>query len=120
MDKNDKLPKQRTLTQNSSIHKYCEMVARELCNQGQTMQDVIKKITLTEITPTTYSVKEIIFKPLQEATLGKKSTTQLTTAEVDQVYKIMSMFLSKQFEIDLPFPSQENTDSYITSLEQSQ
>lgn len=110
-------PKQRSMSQNRALHKYCEMVAKELENQGVTMQDVVKKVDMVEILPTTRTVKEIIFKPIQEATLGKKSTTELSTVEVSKVYEVMSMFLAKQFKISLPFPSQEDTDSYIKSLE---
>src|SRR3990167_11370310 len=106
---------QRTLTQNSAIHKYFELVARELQNQGQTMQQVIKKINWCEITPTKQSVKEIIWRPIQEEVCGKKSTTELTTSEVDQIYQITAMFLAKQFKISIPFPSIEETDEYLTS-----
>lgn len=111
------MPPQRTKQQNKSLHKYLGMVALELANQGQTMQDVVKKISLVEITPTTQSIKEVLWKPIQEATLGKVSTTELTTAEINKVYEVMSMFLSKEFEISLPFPSQENSPNYIQSYE---
>jgi hypothetical protein len=112
-----KQPLKRTITQNKALHKYFELIAQELQNQGQTMQGVIKKIDMCEITPTTRTVKEIIFKPIQEATLGKKSTTELTTSEINQVYEIMSMFLAKEFEISIPFPSYEQSDNYIKSYD---
>ena len=57
------------------MHKYCEMVAKELENMGFTMQEVVRRVDMIEITPTTRSVKEIVWKPIEEATLGKKSTT---------------------------------------------
>ena len=109
--------KQRTLKQNSAIHKYLEMVARELQNQSQTMQGVVEKISWTEITPTLKSVKEVLWRPIQETVVGKKSTTELTTAEVNKVYEIISMFLAKEFEISLPFPNIEETDNYLKSLD---
>jgi hypothetical protein len=112
-----KQPHKRTLTQNSALHKYLEMVAHELQNQGQTMQNVVRKVDMVEITPTTQTVKEIIWRPIQEITLGKKSSTELSTAEINKVYEIMSMFLAKEFEISLPFPSQELTDNYLQSYE---
>ena len=107
----------RTILQNASLHKYLTMVAHELENQGQTMTDVIKKWPTVEITPTMNSVKEIIWRPVQNMQVGKKSTTELTTSEVDKIYQIVSMFLSRQFGISLPFPSQENTEEYIKSLD---
>lgn len=102
------MEKQRTELQNKALHKYFEMVAHELRNQGQTMQDVIKKIDFCEITSTKQSVKDIIWRPIQETVVSKKSTTELTKHEVNEVYEIVSMFLSKQFGIDLPFPNDED------------
>lgn len=96
--------KQRTLNQNRAIHLYLKMVAHELQNQGQTMRDVIQKLPEVEILPTTGTLKENLWKPIQKASLGKESTTELETAEVTLVYDIMSIFLSKQFQIDIPFP----------------
>lgn len=98
----------RTQRQNRSIHKYCELIARELQNQGQTLQTVTKKIDMVEITPTTHTIKEVLYKPIMEVVTGKKSTTELSTAEVNKVYEIISMFLSKEFGISLPFPSNED------------
>jgi hypothetical protein len=119
MDKDDKQPIQRTSTQNKAIHVYLEMVARELSNQGQTLQGVVKQIAWTEITPTKQAIKEVLWRPVMEIVTGKKSTTELTTAEVSKVYEIISMFLAKNFSIDLPFPSEENTDEYLSSLDET-
>ena len=107
----------RTLTQNRGLYKYFELIAHELQNQGHTMNDVVEKYSAIEIYPTTHSVKEVLWKPIMTALLGKSSTTELTTKEINQVYDAVSMFLAKQFGISLPFPSQENTEEYIKSLE---
>ena len=95
----------RTPIQNNALHLYFEQVAHELKNQGQTMQNIIKKFEFCEIIPTKQSVKDIIWRPIQETVVSKKSTTELTKHEVNEVYEIVSMFLSKQFQIDLPFPN---------------
>lgn len=118
LDQKDTIPHpKRSNQQNKAIHKYLDLVAHELQNQGQTLQDIVKKVDMIEITPTTETLKSNIWKPIQEAMLGKKSTTELTTAEVNQVYEIISMFLSKNFQIDLPFPSYEDTDNYLKSYD---
>ncbi len=116
--KNDKVPVQRSKLQNRAIHAYLTMVANELQNQGQTMQDVVKVITKVEITPTKENVKEIIWREIQKALYGKVSTTELTTDQVSKIYEVMSMFLAREFEIDLPFPSEEQTTNYLKSLDQ--
>ena len=98
-------PKQRTELQNKAIHLYLTWVAHELENQGQTMQNVVKAITKVEITPTMQNVKEMIWREIQKTMFKKESTTFLTKHEVTQVYEVMSMWLSKNFQIDLPFPN---------------
>jgi hypothetical protein len=98
----------RTDRQNRAIHKYLEMVAHELSNQGQTMNGVVAKMTTTESPPTKNSVKEVIWKPIQTILCGKKSTTELSTAEVNKVYEVVSQFLANQFQISLPFPTYED------------
>lgn len=106
--KKEVLPKQRTELQNNALHLYFEMIAKELQNQGQTMQNVVKKFDFCEITPTKQSVKDIIWRPIMETVVSKKSTTELTKHEVTEVYEIVSMFLSKQFGISIPFPNDED------------
>ena len=108
MTEENKEEKKRTITQNKSIHKYFELVAEELCNQGQTMQNVIKKINKVEILPTRESVKVIIWHEIQKALFGKVSTTELSTGEINKVYEVMSAFLIREFGIDIPFPSIES------------
>lgn len=111
------LEQKRTIRQNKALHVYLTLIAHELSNQGQTMQSVVKKLDFCEITPTKESVKSVIWKPIQEMVVGKKLTRELNTAEINKVYEIVSMFLSKQFQISLPFPSEEQTQEYLSSLE---
>jgi hypothetical protein len=101
-------PKQRTEQQNKSIHLYLTWVARELQNQGQTLQNVVSKINKVEIVPTMYNLKEVVWREIQKSHLGKESTTLLTKHEVDEIYGIMSMWLAKNFGISLPFPNDED------------
>ena len=107
----------RTKRQNDALHLYLTLVAHELENGGYTMQDVVKKITTIEIPPTKDTVKSIIWKPIQNVLFEKKSTTELTTGEVNRVYEVMAQFLAQQFQISLPFPSEEDTINYLKSLE---
>lgn len=102
------IAKQRTEQQNKAIHLYLTWVARELQNQGQTMQNVVKAITKVEITPTMQNIKELVWREIQKTMFEKESTTFLTKHEVDEVYRVMSMWLSKNFGIDLPFPNDED------------
>lgn len=101
-------PKQRTLSQNSALHLYLTQVAAELDRQGHTMQDVVQKITKVEIKPTMHNVKEMIWREIQKAQLGKDSTTFLNKQEdIDKVYEVMNKWLGTYFEIHIPWPNDE-------------
>lgn len=119
MTKDTTTKKQRSNQQSKAIHVYVQMVADELCNQGQTLQNVIQHINRVEITPTKENVKQVVWHEIQKALFGKKSTTELTTDEVNKVYEVMSMFLAREFEISLPFPSEEQSDNYLKSYDQN-
>lgn len=100
-------PKQRTIPQNSALHLYLTQVANELDRQGHTLQDVVKAIRKVEIKPTMHNIKEVVWREIQKAQLGKDSTTFLTKTEIDEVYDVMNKWLGLNFEIHIPFPSDE-------------
>jgi hypothetical protein len=60
-----------------------------------------------EIAWNDYMVKEYLWRPLQKAILGKKSTTELTTKEIDQVFDTLTRHLGQKLGIELQFPSIE-------------
>lgn len=106
-EKKNSADKQRTIQQNKALHLYLSQVANELDRQGHTMQNVVQKITKVEIKPTLYNVKEMIWREIQKAVLGKDSTTFLEKNELDQVYDVMNKWLGTYFEIYIPFPNDE-------------
>ena len=97
----------RSIQQNKAIHKYCDLVAKELNREGHTMQDVIKKITRVEIEPDMKNVKDILWREIQKVVVHKKSTTELETDEVDKVFNTMNNFLGREFGVHVPFPNHE-------------
>ena len=108
MDKDLINQKQRTDSQNRALHLYLTQVANELDRQGHTMQDVVKKITKVEIKPTMHNVKEMIWREIMKAQLGKESTTFLAKQEdIDKCYDVMNKWLGTYFEIHIPFPNDE-------------
>ncbi len=104
--------KQRTLTQNNSIHLYCKMIAEVFNDFGITHKfkgvasgkDLEVRFTMT-------LVKEVIWRPIQMSLFGKKSTTKLTTKEVSEIAQPLEKFIAENFAIDLPFPSKENKEN---------
>ena len=50
----------------------------------------------------------MLWKPIQEAVLQKKSTTELKRKEIDDVYDTINLALGQKFGIHVPFPTIEN------------
>jgi hypothetical protein len=110
MEKEDK---KRTLTQNNSIHKFCELLSEELDNAGLDIKRTLKEEF--EIPWSPERVKELLWKPLQEAMLDKTSTTQLTTKEVSKVYEVLNRWLGTKHGLHVPWPSEEDQTNKKTN-----
>ncbi len=94
--------RQRTLQQNKSLHLYCEMVAEALNDAGFDMRRTLKHDV--EIPWTKDTVKDYLWRPIQEALLQKESTTELDTAEPSKVYEILSRHLAQKLGISVVWP----------------
>ena len=96
----------RTLKQNNALHKYFEMLAEELNNAGY---DVKKTLSSKLEHPWNAElIKELIWRPVQEACLGKKSTTELSKQkDIDVIYDVINRHMGQNFGIYVPFPSEE-------------
>ena len=79
------------------------MLADELNDAGLDMKKVLKPGV--DIPWTKESIKEYIWRPIQQAQLSKKSTTELTTKEIDSVFDTINRHLGEKFGIHVPFPS---------------
>lgn len=105
------MEKQRTLKQNNSIHKYCELLAKELNTLGLDMRIVLKPDY--KIWWTMENIKENIFKPVASAMYNVDSTTKLERQQVDKVHEQIMFMLGEKFGVEyIPFPSVESTDDY--------
>lgn len=105
--------KQRTIQQNKSIHKGCQNVADVLIENGISLNKVIQNL---EIRPSMESVKDI-FRSIAESKYGIKSTTELKSNQVTEVWEDLIKSVSETTGIYIPFPSQESTEEYLKSLE---
>jgi hypothetical protein len=100
---NDK-PK-RTDKQNRALHLYFGWVADELNNAGLCRRLKTEKLGELEISWTKESVKDSFWKPIQEALLGNKNTSELTTKEFGEVYEHVNLYLTNK-GISVPFPKE--------------
>lgn len=96
---------QRTNQQNKALHVLFRLLAEELNNAGLDMRTVLKPEV--NIDWNDKMIKEYLWRPVQEVQLGKKSTTELTTVEIDKVFDTINRHLGEKFGLHVPFPSIE-------------
>lgn len=101
------MDEQRTAQQNKALHLFFEHVAKALNDAGLDMRKVMKPTV--EIPWMKETVKEYLWRTVQDWQLGKKSTTELTKQEVDKVYETLNAHLGK-LGVHVPFPSEEEVN----------
>ena len=97
---------QRTLQQNKAIHVLFNLLAETLNENGLDMRKTLKPEIDIPWSP--QSVKEFLWRPIMQAQLSKKSTTEMTTIELDQVFETINKHIGQKFHIHIPFPSIED------------
>jgi hypothetical protein len=97
--------KPRTTSQNKALHLLYELIAQELNDHGLDMRVVLKPEV--DIPWSKETVKNFIWRPIQKAQLGKESTTELTTKEVQEVTETINRHFGEKFGLHVPFPSVE-------------
>ena len=93
----------RTAQQNKALHLLFQMIADELNESGLDMRKALRPEV--DIPWTKETIKEYIWRPVMESQLMKKSTTELTTTEVDQVFETINRFLAVRYQVHVPFPT---------------
>lgn len=96
----------RTGQQNRALHLYFTLLAKELNEAGLSVQLVLKERMELDFTPD--MVKELIWRPVQQAVLKKRSTKALEKQkDIDTVYDHVNRFVSEKFGMHVQFPSHE-------------
>lgn len=95
----------RTSIQNRALHLYFELLAEALNDAGlEQSKDLIPNVNIPWNAD---SVKNQLWRRIQQHQLGKSSTTQLTTKEVDQVFNTLNRWLGESLGVHVPFPRDE-------------
>jgi hypothetical protein len=100
---------QRSLAQNAALHKYCELLAKELNDAGLDMKKVLTK--KPDIPWSMLTVKEHLWKPIQEAMTGKTSTAQAEKKEYIDVYEVLNRHISGKFGLSVPWPCKDEEEN---------
>jgi hypothetical protein len=101
----EKTEKSRTLRQNKALHLYFTHLADKLNSAGYDMKKTLKESV--DIPWDSNTIKNYIWRPIQEAQLGKKSTTELTTKEIDLIFDTINRHLGEKFGLHVMFPNIE-------------
>lgn len=97
----------RTLTQNASLHLWCEMLADELNAAGLDMRTTLK--AEVEIPWCGLTVKKHLWKPVQELVISKLSTADADRVEYTKVLEVMERYMASSHGITVPeWPSKES------------
>lgn len=100
-----KKSKYRTLTQNAALHLMFEQLAQELNSKGLDQRKVLSE--RIEIPWSKDSVKDFLWRPVQDSMFKTTSTTDLKSNEIDEVFKILQRHLNQKLNIGIEFPSIE-------------
>jgi hypothetical protein len=104
----------RTKKQNASIHLFFRLLADELNANNLDMRKVLKPEVQIEWNEK--AIKEYLWKPIQEACVAKKSTTELTTSEVNEIYEILNRHIGQKWGVHVEFPNEAMTENYLRSF----
>lgn len=82
---------------------FFKLLADTLNDAGLDQRKVLKPGI--EIPWTGETIKEQLWRPIQELYLKKRSTTELDTKDINNVYEVLNRHLAEKFGIHEPFPS---------------
>jgi len=109
--------KQRSTAQNKSLYKWFEEVSAECEAQGVDRKTMVEDLSDASIPITGKFIKEVIWFHYMVAMYGKESTAQLTTKEMTEVEKVVTLHLQENYGLQTKWPSQEEQsflETYIT------
>lgn len=100
---------QRTPTQNNALYKYFELLAEALNEAGWDMKKTLKEEV--EIPWTKESVKNHLWRPIQEIMLEKHSTTEMNTKDPSEIYAVLDRHLSSKTGVHVEWPTNETKET---------
>ena len=95
----DKPKKQRTLSQNSSMHLWCQELAQEANNKGIRLKALVETLNV-DVTP---EAVKMMIQEIGKVKYGKNKTSTFDTKEMTECCKEVDLiFLEKGIKIDFP------------------
>ena len=98
--------KQRSNKQNASLHKYLALLSEALNDAGYDCFNFFKEGFAMPWNERL--VKELIWRPVQQVVIDKKSTTEADTIQYSEIYDVINAHMSQNKHIFVPWPSNES------------
>ena len=96
----------RSNQQNNSLHKGLRNLAESLSDAGLDMKKVLKPEV--EIPWTAESAKEFLFNPVARIMFDGKTSSELTTTEIQEVWDVLNRHTGEKFGVTVPWPDRFN------------
>jgi len=97
----------RTQQQNKALHVYFTLISHELNELGSEFCYSGLNNNSFSLMYTPEIVKEFVFKPIMVTMYGIKSTTKLTSIEINEMIDIITKFFGEK-GVEMSFPSYES------------
>jgi hypothetical protein len=99
----------RSDQQRKAIEVYCRELGEALNDGGFDMK-IVFAVKTVDIPWNQERVKDLIWRQIQQAMFGKKSTTQLEKTEVSEIYEVVNRHIAENFGVHVEFPSEERVE----------
>lgn len=100
----------RTTRQNSALHLLFTIISSQLNEMGIEYQYFGLKGKVMSMMHTPHIVKEFVWRPIQMALYGIKSTTKINTEQINEIVDVLAKFFSEK-GIVIQFPSKEQIEN---------
>lgn len=88
---------------NKAYFAWLTEIARDCENRGVTLPMILSKMQHMEVRPTKKNLHETIAMAWIETAACKKSSTELTTKEMQELIDALTLFFSHYCDCDIPF-----------------
>lgn len=92
--------KMRTAAQNRAMHLFLDRLADTLNEAGLDMRKTLKADV--EIPWSGDNCKEFLWRPIQTALFGKKSSTAISTTEVNDIFSVIERHMAEKHGVRVP------------------
>lgn len=100
--------KQRSQLQNNALHVWLTQVSHALNDKGLDVRQVLSMSKRQEIPWTMAAAKDHLWRPVQQAYVGEKSTTRVSSTDYPAIYDILNKTFIEKMGIHVPWPCKEN------------